>query len=170
MNSQTKAPIEIRLPELPDESRAWIYMCDRKLEDTETQALEKSAREFAQEWTAHRQQLRAEAVVYAHRFLCLFVDQSAAGASGCSIDSSVRFVQAMEKQFTCSFTNRMLLAYITEDGQIASTDVRELPQILSEGKIARDTLIFDNLIANLGDMRKHWIRPLSDSWCARFLP
>jgi len=44
-------------------------------------------------WTAHNNQLKAKGEIRYNRFLILIVDESQAGASGCSIDKSVPFYE-----------------------------------------------------------------------------
>ena len=46
-----------------------------------------------------------------NRFIILIVDESHAGASGCSIDKSVHFMQQLEQEYGINLFDRFNLAY-----------------------------------------------------------
>jgi hypothetical protein len=48
---------------------------------------------FCIQWTAHGANLKAYGEVRHHRFIVMIVDETAAGASGCSIDKSIHFIR-----------------------------------------------------------------------------
>ena len=58
--------------------------------------------------------------LYKNRFLILAVDESQASASGCSIDSSVKFVKAMESELGTDFFNRMNLVILNAKEELES--------------------------------------------------
>src|SRR6202000_155504 len=98
-----------------ENSRVWIYQADRKLTDAEATEIQQYLSQFAQQWTAHNHQLKAKGEVRYNRFLILVVDETQAGASGCSIDKSVHFMQEIEKRFGINLFDRFNLAY--RDGE-----------------------------------------------------
>src|ERR1700744_2326032 len=98
-----------------ENSRVWIYQSDRKLTDAETQQIQQYLNSFTTQWTAHNNQLKAKGEVRYNRFLVLIVDESQAGASGCSIDKSVNFMKRLEQQFGINLFDRFNLAY--RDGE-----------------------------------------------------
>src|SRR6202012_4843064 len=94
-----------------EQSRVWIYQSDRELSDEQVKQVLNQLNLFAAEWTAHNHQLKAKAEVRYNRFLILIVDESQAGASGCSIDSSVRFIKQLEAEHHINLLDRFNLAY-----------------------------------------------------------
>src|SRR5471030_2904253 len=92
-------------------SRVWIYQSDRKLDDAVVQQIQLHLSNFATQWTAHNHQLKAKAEIRYNRFLVLIVDESQAGASGCSIDKSVNFMKQVGEQFNINLLDRFNLAY-----------------------------------------------------------
>lgn len=163
------SPIALDLPKgFPDSSRVWIYQSDRNFEISELEGLLKSCGQFANTWTAHNQKLKAEVFVMFERFICLVADESVAGASGCSIDSSVRFIQNLEKEYQISFMNRMLMAYLSPDQQVNTIHLNDLGTALKSGQVNENIIVFNNLVANLGDMKQSWMLPLGESWFMRF--
>src|ERR1700749_5003601 len=94
-----------------EQSRVWIYQSDRELYEDEVKQLHEILNKFAAEWTAHNHQLKAKAEIRYNRFLILIVDESQAGASGCSIDKSVNFIKRLEQEFNIILLDRFNLAY-----------------------------------------------------------
>ncbi|MGN6639512.1 MAG: ABC transporter ATPase, partial [Mucilaginibacter sp.] len=93
-----------------EHSRVWIYQSNRELTDNETSRLLDLLNKFAAEWTAHNHQLKAKAEIRYNRFIVLIVDESQAGASGCSIDKSVNFLKGLEQEFGISLFDRFNFA------------------------------------------------------------
>src|SRR5476649_3050231 len=94
-----------------ENSRVWVYQSDKKLSDQEVQQIQAQLDSFTTGWTAHNSQLKAKAEIRYNRFLILVVDESQAGASGCSIDKSVHFMKELEQQFNINLFDRFNLAY-----------------------------------------------------------
>ena len=44
---------------LDDQSRIWIYQCNRELDETEVRAISSETLQFLESWTAHNQALKA---------------------------------------------------------------------------------------------------------------
>src|SRR3978361_2025907 len=105
-----------------EQSRVWIYQSDKELGDEQAKQLLDQLNNFATAWTAHNQQLKAKAEVRYNRFLILIVDESQAGASGCSIDKSVNFMKQLEQEFGINLFDRFNLAY--RDGE----EVKSVPR------------------------------------------
>ena len=67
----------------PD-SRVWIYVAERPLTADEAQVVSEALAEFTQRWTAHNQSLQATGELFQQQIILLMVDETHAGASGCS--------------------------------------------------------------------------------------
>lgn len=154
---------------LPDHARVWIYGAERPLTETEAQAAKEQAADFAQRWVAHNRQLKADANLLHNRFLVLAVDESMAGASGCSIDSSVHFVQQLGAQLGIDFFNRMQFSYRTDAGNIETLDRKSFKAQYALGAIHDATTVFDPMVNTLGDLRASFEKPLAASWHKRMV-
>jgi hypothetical protein len=96
------------------------------------------------------------------------VDESQAGASGCSIDSSVQFVRQLQQELGVDFFDRMLFAW--QDGEQVQTAHREnFAALYRQGLIDGDTLVYDHLVKTKADFESAWLKPLSQSWHARMV-
>jgi hypothetical protein len=144
-------------------SRVWVYQSTKELTNEQTQQIQQQLNAFAQSWTAHNRQLLAGAQVKYNRFLILVVDESQAGASGCSIDKSVNFMKQLEQQYNIVLFDRFNLAYRDAE-HIISVPRNEFEVLIKEGVITQDTLVFNNLVQTLEELQTKWEVPLKDSW------
>ena len=157
------------LDQLAPESRIWIYGAERALTVQETKLVQQRAQAFVQQWNSHQQSLTAGADVLHRRFLVLAVDETQAEASGCSIDGSVRFVQELGAEIGVDFFNRMRFSYREADGSIRTVGREEFKLLYAQGKLTNDTIVFDPLVKELGELRQIFERPLEDSWHSRMV-
>ena len=165
MIAQEKYNIANRLPEnLSDESRVWIYQAESELTEKEVSLIQKACKSFVPAWQAHGKNLQADCRILFNRFLCLFVDESAQGATGCSIDSSVHFIQDLEKQLGKSLMMRTQVIFLDDEGQLNEVDMHDMPS-----RINSETPVFNNLVKTLGEMKTNWIIPAGQSWHSRML-
>lgn len=153
---------------LSDESRVWLYQADRVLSDQEKDEMKVAIFDFVKHWTAHSKELLAYGNIFHNRILALFVDETLMGASGCSIDTSVKFVTQLGAHFKVDFFNRMLFSYLKDD-IIYTVTQAELKAFYANGAINDSTLMFDNLVKNKGDFLNSWLKPLEECWVKRFV-
>jgi tRNA U34 5-methylaminomethyl-2-thiouridine-forming methyltransferase MnmC len=81
---------------LPEESRIWIYQSNRKFSDAEFSEINHFAT-FLETWAAHGTSLESSYQLKYNRFIIIAVNQDVQPATGCSIDSSVEFIQSLEQ-------------------------------------------------------------------------
>ena len=93
--------------ELPNESRVWLYLANRKLDNTELVFAEEQLSVFLSGWKAHGKNLKSNGAFLFSQYLVLSVDEDVESASGCSIDSSVHFVKSLGAQLNVDFFNRL---------------------------------------------------------------
>jgi len=153
---------------LPDHARVWVFQSDRFFTDEERNTLQLNGKKFAEQWRAHGKELTAQFEVVNNLFLVMSIDEHIEGASGCSIDTFMRFVLEAEKQLGLNLTNRLCFAYLHDDGiQIAKSS--EIKHLAAEGKLTKDTLVFDNLISNIGQLKNEWLKPSSGLWLNKMI-
>lgn len=152
---------------LPNSSRVWIYQCNRELTESEIKSIETEAKQFVKQWNTHGSPMSARALMLYKRFLILIADQSEIAASGCSIDSSVHFVQSLEKKHGVSFFDRLLITWRDESGAIRATPMNEFQQMIQSGTITEDRIVFNNLISTVEELKSAWETRALGSWHAR---
>ena len=153
---------------LPDTARVWIYQSDRPFKEEDIPEIRQELQHFARGWVSHNKQLRAHAEVLHNRFLVLMVDEGQAGASGCSIDSSVYFLKQMQAKYGVNLFDRMSFSYQQED-KVYTVHREEFARLYQEGQINDDTMVFDTLVNTKGALENSWLKPLAKSWHHRMV-
>ena len=152
--------------QLPENSKVWVYQSNRELNDSEVQQIKSLINEFVRQWTSHSRNVIAAAIVVYKRFIILAADESAFSVSGCSIDSSIHFVKELEQQFNIGLFDRHTVAYRGNE-KINAVKQADFQQLIDNGLVNQDTVVFNNLVATVGDLNQNWEVPLSRSWHAR---
>jgi hypothetical protein len=152
-----------QLSDMPDDSRVWIYQCNRELNDTEIAQIKEEATKFGDEWTSHGAQMDAAIELLHSRFLIIAANEAKAAASGCGIDKSVRFVKEIGEKFGVDFFNRTTVVYFVE-GQITSDPLNAFWAKRKAGIIDGDTLLFDNTIKTSKELKYKWVKTFEKSW------
>jgi hypothetical protein len=150
----------------PAHARTWVYQASRPLTTDEATSVRTIARDFTAAWKAHGQPLKATADVLYDRFLIMMVDEDAAGASGCSIDSSVAFIRSLETKLNTDFFDRLQLGYISEDGTVRTVHADRIGKAIELGEMTPATAVFNNMVTSCDELRSKWRIPLSESWAA----
>jgi t-SNARE complex subunit (syntaxin) len=146
-----------------ENSRVWVYQSNKKLTDEEVSKIQHQLDNFTIGWTAHNNQLKAKAEIKYNRFLILIVDESQAGASGCSIDKSVNFIKQIEQQYNINLLDRFNLAY-RDGNEVLSVPRHDFEEMLKSGSINTGTIVFNNMVQNLKELQTKWEVPFKDSW------
>jgi hypothetical protein len=153
---------------LPHNSRVWIYQADREFTDTEMDFIASKAEDFINQWTRHGDDLKGSFTFKYNQFLVLAVDESFNNVSGCSIDSSVRFVQALEKEFQLDLMNKMNITFKDND-TINLAKLPDFQKFVKEQIVTAETIVFNNMVNTKEDFENNWEVPVSKSWHKRFL-
>lgn len=156
-------------PDINPAAKVWIYQASRQFTPGEMDVLTQKLDAFVANWHAHGTSLKSYYQIFYNRFICLFVDESGYGASGCSIDSSVHFIKALEKEFDVDLMNRMETAYLNARGEVETIRVSEIKSAVGSGHLDGSTPVFNNLVATKGEMQRNWLVPMRESWQQRFL-
>lgn len=157
-----------KLLALPDHARVWTYKSATPFNLEQCALIMKRGSAFVNSWATHGTALMAAVEVLHDHFVVLAVDERQVAASGCSIDTSIQFVQELERELGLSLTDRMVVIYEKED-TVRSCRVPEIAQLLQSGELTADTMVFDDMVATKGDLRARFRMPLAQTWMARYL-
>lgn len=153
---------------LPDTSRIWIYQSNRSFTEEEIGIIKEKLDDFLEQWTAHGSDLQSGYLIKYKRFIIIGLNQNLNAATGCSIDSSVRFIQELEQRFGVDLMDKMNVSY--KHGQyVAYKPLAEFKKMAKAKSVSKDTIVFNNLVATKGEFEVSWEVPASDSWHGRFL-
>lgn len=157
----------VAFDQLPPSARVWIYQANRQLTSQEVVGALPALARFAEEWTSHGRTLLASVEFLHQQFLVVGLDEGVAGASGCSIDASVRFVAQLEQQLSVELLDKSQLAFL-QSGVVQLLKRNELKAAVADGTLAPDTFYFDNTLATKAELDTNWPRPAGETWLARY--
>ncbi len=144
-------------------SKVWIYQANRLFNNTECNYINTLLTNFTQNWQAHGASLSSGFEIRYNLFLILWVNEDLAGASGCSIDASVRVIKQIEQEFGVDLFNRFNMAY-KENDTIKTTDRANFEKLLTSKTINPQTIVFNNLVNTYNDLQNNWEIPFVNSW------
>lgn len=158
----------VEFESLPDTSRIWIYQSSRSFTTNELEEVKQSLDKFIQDWTAHGSELKAGYEIKYKRFIALALDQTVAGASGCSIDASVHFIQHLEKLYNIDLLDKMNVSY-KQGEYVAYKTLKDFKKMAKNKAVSKKTIVFNNLVINKHEYLNHWEVPAEESWHGRFM-
>ena len=145
------------------ESRVWVYQASRVFSIGEALEIEPLLNEFAAEWKSHGVPVKAAGYLFFGQFIILMADETATGVSGCSTDSSVRFIKNIEQKYSVNFFDRTTLAFVVKD-KLQLLPLTQVQYAADNGFIDGGTLYFNNLVQTKEDLENNWIIPVKQSW------
>ncbi len=149
-------------------SKIWVYPISRRLTDAESEFVENQLQIFCKNWTAHNQELRAMGEVFENRLVILAVDESLAGASGCSIDKSVHFLEQLGERISADFFDRMTFGWL-ENETVKFGNLASFSAFVRSENFQPDTPMLNTLAKNRAEiLEKFWV-PFSESWQQRLV-
>lgn len=155
------------LPEdFSPESRVWIYQCNRLFTLQEALQIEDILKAFVVSWNSHGVPVKGYANLFFGQFIVFIADETAAGVSGCSTDSSVRVVKDIEQYFHVNLFDRQLLAFLIKQ-KVQLIPLSQLTYAFTNNFISADTLYFNNTVLTMGQMKREWLQPVRESWLSK---
>lgn len=147
-------------------SKTWIYQSNRTFTLPELFQAEEILEAFTDNWKSHGAAVKGFATILYGQFIVIMADESQTGVGGCSTDSSVHVIKQIELMNSVQMFNRELLAFWVKE-KVQTIPLAQVGYALENGILAKDTLYFNNLVANKAAMEKDWLQPISESWLAK---
>ncbi|KIA92628.1 ABC transporter ATPase [Pedobacter kyungheensis] len=145
------------------QSRVWIYQSDRKFTSVEENQILNKLAAFTNQWKAHGNELLAKAEIRYGFFIILTVDESQAGVTGCSIDSSVRLIKEIETEYHVDLFNRFNIAYRVDD-EVKVQGKEDFETLVNIKQVTPETIVFNNMVQTLAELDSKWEVPFKNSW------
>lgn len=152
---------------LPEDSRIWIYQSNRKFSDAEFAEIATAIESFLADWSAHGTSLESSYLLKYNRFIIIAVNQEVQAATGCSIDSSVEFIQSLEKKYDVDLLDKMNVTFKLGE-HIAHKPLIDFKKMVKDKAVTENTIVFNNLVNSIEEFNESWEVPALDSWHSRF--
>ena len=152
--------------ELPDTARVWIFGAENPLDSSQVRKLTENMGLFLEQWTAHKKELNPGWGLRYNQFIVIGLDESMMAASGCSIDSMVQNLKNFESAIGANIVGTSLkVFYRDKNKSIQCVDRAEFKQLVENGSVNEETVVFNNLIQTVADLRENrWEIPMQESW------
>ena len=161
MYSQDLITIQNSLASFSPQSKVWVYYSARSFAQNQEAILEQ-INQYTQNWSSHGSKVPAAGFLLNHNIILLIADTSLCEVSGCSTDSSVRFITQLGKQYQLDFFDRTLVLLLIHN-EIVVTNIQSLKNYPT------DTLVFNPFFANLQEWRRQFTQSLKESKFERLL-
>ena len=159
--------MHVPFEDLPEDSKIWIYPSNRKFSDDEMTEIDQDIKTFVENWSAHGTGLEASYLLKYNRFIIFAVNQDVQQATGCSIDSSVAFIQSLEQKYGVDLLDKMNVTF--KNGEhIAHKSLLDFKRMAKEKAVTANTIVFNNLVNSIEDFNENWEVPAGESWHSRF--
>lgn len=168
--SEIQAQIDALLSNIVEGCKVWMYLASRPLTEEEQAWLSTQADAFTEQWAAHGTRLKAGFGLVGNQIFVLYADERHHGASGCSIDSAVHWLQKTGDTLRIDFFNRLRIAWINPEGAISAASVNDLESEILAGNFSPNSPVFDLSLSNGADLHQRWLVPAQHTWVQRFLP
>ncbi len=149
-------------------SRVWIYQASRLFLIGEALEIEDMLQQFADNWQSHGAKVKGYANLLFGQFIVIMADETAAGVSGCSTDSSVHLIKAVEEKFKVNMFDRQSLAFVVKD-EVQLLPLSQLNYAVENNFIDAETVYFNNLVQTKEELIHNWMIPVKKSWLSKRL-
>jgi hypothetical protein len=167
---QKKRTINMYIPfdQMPAHARVWVYQAERKLSEDELEMVKRTLERFCGQWNTHGAGIPASFDIRFGQVLILAVDESQLGASGCSIDSSVRTLRGLEQTLQISLLDQGKVSFFKSDNQLEVLPFAGIKSQVASGAIQADSRVLNPTVARKSDLDSVWITKAKDSWLGKF--
>ena len=146
-------------------AKVWVYQSSRVFFMQEALTMEPMLQAFVHSWKSHGTPVKGFANLFFGRFIILMADETAAGVSGCSTDSSVRLIKDIEEKYAVNMFDRTMLSFYIKD-KVEQLPLSQLNYAIQHEFIKPDTLYFDNTVFTKAALENSWITPTKNTWLA----
>ncbi|MBC6366426.1 hypothetical protein [Algoriphagus sp. AK58] len=155
--------------QLPENSRVWVYQSERKLTEKEIELVRKRLERFCEGWNTHGNGMPTSFDILNEQILVLAVDESGLGASGCSIDSSVKALRELESLLGVNLTDQGKISVRNSEGDLKVFPALGLRSKVQTGELNQEQEVINPMIRIKADLQNLW-QPVRNSWLNKYFP
>ena len=148
-----------------DDSRVWIYQCNRPFTDKETMEINEQLRQFYTQWMSHDEPVKGWATVLFNRYIVIMADENVVKLGGCSTDDSMKVIKSFERQYQVILFDRLSFTFLVKD-KTEMLPMNQLQYAIDNNFINKDTLFFNNTVGTKKELLEKWLIPIGESWIA----
>ena len=159
----------VQFEEMSEDSRVWVYQASRQFSTQEKELIRARLSTFCDGWNTHGNRMPTSFQILDDQILVLAVDETGLGASGCSIDSSVRTLRQLEDELENNLTDQGKVTFKSNSGEITVASALGIKSKVTSGEIDSHTLVINPQVQIKKDLESVWILA-GNSWLNRYFP
>ncbi|AFL84029.1 hypothetical protein Belba_1409 [Belliella baltica DSM 15883] len=149
-------------------ARIWIYQSDRKFTQEEVSWIKDRLKAFCEQWNTHGALMPTSFEIKFDQVIILSVDESNLGASGCSIDSSVKTLREIEQKLGVNLIDQGKVGFLASEDTLAVNSVFGIKESVQSGLVNPETLVLNPLVKEKADLENKWLIPAKESWLNKY--
>ncbi|HKK62510.1 MAG TPA: hypothetical protein VJ951_08115 [Bacteroidales bacterium] len=154
--------------EISEKARVWVYSANRFFKESELPLIQEKIKSFLSRWTAHNKNLESTFAIRYNRHIIIAVDEESAKASGCSIDSCVKFIQALGEEHDFDGLDRLNYTFIDNNAPYM-IEHHNLNAAFQNKEIQLNTPFVNPLVKNWKEYKDSFLVSLKNSFLIRFI-
>ncbi|MFD2200522.1 hypothetical protein [Shivajiella indica] len=158
----------LEFDKMPEHSRIWIYQADRKFTTQELDWITERLKTFCNQWNTHGTLMPTSFTIKFGQVIILAVDESQLGASGCSIDSSVRTLREIEQQLGVNLLDQGKVGYLKSDDLLEVSPFLGIKSKVTEGTLRAETIVLNPVINKKSELDNNWLIHAKESWLNKY--
>ncbi len=139
----------VEFESMPESSRVWLYQTNRKLSETESKATMQFLKQSIDSWVTHGMPMKGSFSLLHDRILLIAADVNFQSPSGCSIDSSTRWLKDLGASLNVDFFDRSIGYF--EGNELKFISFFDAKKNVQSGVFKTDTEIINHQILSKGD-------------------
>lgn len=158
----------IPFDQLPPSAKIWIFPIIGELDASKLEKIKTDVTSFIKDWTSHDRSLNGSAEIVYDAILILGVDEGHHGASGCSIDKMMRFIQNLEGHYNISLLLRHKIPLLVRQ-KVNFIDLKDIELKIQNGEMSKQDHYLDLTFTQKSDWQNQGLKSLSEGWLGKKL-
>lgn len=150
-----------------DKAHVWFYFAPGTLSNIQIEQFEFQRNEFLRSWNTHGKPNAGDVFLLERRLIIIVGENGVEGISGCSIDKSVAWIKSLSLEWGMDLMDRNWVMFEKLPGVIEFSRLNLFWALRKAHEVTDDSLIFDTSLQTLGQLRREFKKPFSQSWHAR---
>ncbi len=151
-----------------DSARIWVYQADRKFTQEELKWIKDRLMIFCEQWNSHGTLMPTSYDIKFDQVIILAVDESQLGASGCSIDSSVKVLREIEQKIDVNLLDQGKVVFLESGDSLVVNSVFGVKDSVKAGHLGPETIVLNPLVKHKADLDHHWLVSAKESWLNKY--
>lgn len=152
---------------ISDNARVWIFASPKAIPSANEKQILDQINTFLRGWQAHGKDLESSVQLEKSHFIIIAVNEEVAQATGCSIDSMMRFMREIEQVHDLILTDRSLVYWESNNG-IHSAPFTEIRDKISNGFLNESVKVFDTSTSSGIQLKSKWPTEAGNTWLSKF--